>query len=91
MLVIHFLLVSCRAYSTVLKMEVTCLSKMSVDFSADYAGKRFFLLHSVQTTREANLSPPSSAKVKNVWRNISLPPHFIMVWCLINYRDKFYL
>jgi hypothetical protein len=32
MLVIHFLLVSCRAYSSALKMEVTCPSKMLVDF-----------------------------------------------------------
>jgi hypothetical protein len=31
-----FMLVSCLAYSSTLKVEVICSSEMSVDFSTDY-------------------------------------------------------
>jgi hypothetical protein len=39
--------------------------------------------------READHSPPSSAKVKNVWSYTSIPPLLFMEWCLVNHRDKF--
>jgi hypothetical protein len=38
---------------------------------------------------EADHSPPSSAKVKNVWSYISTPQYFFMVWCLVKHRDNF--
>jgi hypothetical protein len=31
--------------------------------------------------READLSPPSSAKVKNVWSYNSTPQYALMAWC----------
>jgi hypothetical protein len=32
---------------------------------------------------------PSSAEVKNAWSYTSIPPYFIVVWCLIEHRDNF--
>jgi hypothetical protein len=39
--------------------------------------------------REANHSPPPSAKVKNAWSYICAPPYVFMVWCIIKHRDNF--
>jgi hypothetical protein len=38
---------------------------------------------------EADHSPPSSAKVKNVWSYTSTPQYFFMAWCLVKHRDNF--
>jgi hypothetical protein len=38
--------------------------------------------------READLSPPSSAKV-NAWSYTSTPPYVFMAWCLVKHRDNF--
>jgi hypothetical protein len=43
------------------------------------------------TGSEAYHSPPSSAKIKNVWSYISTPQYAIMAWCLVKkHRDKLY-
>jgi hypothetical protein len=39
--------------------------------------------------READHSPPSSAKVKNAWSYTSTPKYVFMVWCLVKHRDNF--
>jgi hypothetical protein len=39
--------------------------------------------------REANHSPPSSAKIKNEWSYISIPTYVFMVWCLVRYRIRY--
>jgi hypothetical protein len=41
-----------------------------------------------QSAREAYQSPPSSAKVKNVWSYTSTP-YFFMAWCLMKHRNNF--
>jgi hypothetical protein len=38
--------------------------------------------------READNSPPSSAKVKNAWICISTPPYVFMAWCIFQYRIR---
>jgi hypothetical protein len=38
--------------------------------------------------READHSPPSSAKVKNAWSYTSTPPYVFLVWCLVKHRDN---
>jgi hypothetical protein len=38
---------------------------------------------------EADHSPPSSAKVKNVQTYTSTHSHIFMVWCLVKHRDNF--
>jgi hypothetical protein len=42
-----------------------------------------------QPGREADHSPPSSAKVKNAWSYTPLPQYVFMAWCLVKHRDKF--
>jgi hypothetical protein len=39
--------------------------------------------------READHSPPSSAKVKNAWSYTSTPQYIFMAWCLVKHRDNF--
>jgi hypothetical protein len=39
--------------------------------------------------REANHSPPSSAKVKNAWSYTSTSQYVFMAWCLVKHRDNF--
>jgi hypothetical protein len=39
--------------------------------------------------READHSPPSSTKVKNVWRRTSTLQYIFMAWCLAKHRDNF--
>jgi hypothetical protein len=39
--------------------------------------------------READHSPPSSAKVKNTWSYTSTPQYVFMAWCLVKHRDNF--
>jgi hypothetical protein len=39
--------------------------------------------------READHSPPSSAKVKNAWSYTSTPQYAFMAWCLVKHRDTF--
>jgi hypothetical protein len=41
--------------------------------------------------READHSPPSSAKVKNAYSYTSTPPYDFMTWCLVKHRDNFTL
>jgi hypothetical protein len=36
---------------------------------------------------EADYSPSSSTKAKNVRSYTTIPPHIFMVWCLIKHRD----
>jgi len=38
--------------------------------------------------READHSPPSSAKV-NAWNYTSTPQYTSMAWCLVKHRDNF--
>jgi hypothetical protein len=38
--------------------------------------------------READHSPPSSGKIKNVWSYTSTPPYVFIAWCLINQRIR---
>jgi hypothetical protein len=38
---------------------------------------------------EADHSPPSSAKVKNVWSYTSTPQYVFMAWCLVKHKDNF--
>jgi hypothetical protein len=38
---------------------------------------------------EADHSPISSAKVKNVWHYTSTPQYVFMAWCLVKHRDSF--
>jgi hypothetical protein len=38
-----------------------------------------------QLKREADHSPQSNVKVKNVWNYTSTAPYIFMVWCLIKY------
>jgi len=38
---------------------------------------------------EADHSPPSSTKVKNMLRYTSIPPYTFRVWCLAKHRDNF--
>jgi hypothetical protein len=42
-----------------------------------------------QLGHEADHSPPSSAKVKNMWHYISTPQYIFMVWCSVKHRDNF--
>jgi hypothetical protein len=44
-----------------------------------------------RTECEADLSPSSSAEVKNTWNYTSIPLHVFMSWCLIKHRDNFTL
>jgi hypothetical protein len=39
--------------------------------------------------READLSLPSSAEVKNAWSYTTTPPYVFMACCLIKHRDNF--
>jgi hypothetical protein len=39
--------------------------------------------------READHSPPSSAKVKNAWSYASTPLYILMAWCLVKHGDNF--
>jgi len=39
---------------------------------------------------EADHSPPSSAKVKDVMNYTSIPPYVFMAWCLVKYRIHLY-
>jgi hypothetical protein len=39
--------------------------------------------------READLSPPSSAEVKNAWSYTCTPEYVFMAWCLVKHRDNF--
>jgi hypothetical protein len=39
-----------------------------------------------QQGREAEHSPPSGAKVKNMWNHTSMPPYVLMAWYLIKHR-----
>jgi hypothetical protein len=39
--------------------------------------------------READHSPPSSAKVRNAWSYIFLSQYVFMAWCLVKYDDNF--
>jgi hypothetical protein len=39
--------------------------------------------------READHSPPSSARIKNAWNYTSTAQYFFMAWCLVKYRDNF--
>jgi hypothetical protein len=40
---------------------------------------------------EADHSPPSSAEVKNVWNDTSIPQYVFMAWCLVKHGDNFTL
>jgi hypothetical protein len=40
---------------------------------------------------EADHSHPSSSEVKNAWRYTSTPQYVFMAWCLVKYKDIFYL
>jgi hypothetical protein len=42
-----------------------------------------------QLGHEADHSPPSSAKIKNVWSYTCTPQYIFMVWCLVKHRDNF--
>jgi hypothetical protein len=46
-------------------------------------GTEFLSLGVKQLGREADLSPPFSAEIKNVWSYISTPPYVCMVCGLI--------
>jgi hypothetical protein len=37
----------------------------------------------------ADHSPPSSAKVKNVWSYTSISQYVFMAWCLVKHRNNF--
>jgi hypothetical protein len=39
--------------------------------------------------READHSPPSSAKIKNASSYTSTPQYIFTVWCLVKHRDNF--
>jgi hypothetical protein len=41
--------------------------------------------------READHSPPSSAKVKNAWSYTSAPRYALMAWCSVKARGQLYL
>jgi hypothetical protein len=41
--------------------------------------------------READHSPPSSAKVKNEWSYTFTPPYVFMEWYLVKHRFQLYL
>jgi hypothetical protein len=41
------------------------------------------------TWHEADHSPPSGAKVKNVWSYTSILPYMYMAWYLIKHRENF--
>jgi hypothetical protein len=41
--------------------------------------------------REANYSPPGSAKVKKMWIYISTPPYIFIAQCLVKHRHNFTL
>jgi hypothetical protein len=45
------------------------------------------VLGALSLGHQADHSPPSSAKVKNVWSYTSTPPTSIMACCLIKYRN----
>jgi len=38
---------------------------------------------------EADHSPPSSTKVRNVWSYTSIPPYVFMAWYSVKHRDNF--
>jgi hypothetical protein len=40
---------------------------------------------------EADLSPPSSAEVKNAWRYSSTPQYALIPWCSVKAQGKLYL
>jgi len=39
--------------------------------------------------READLSLPSNAEVKNAWSYTSTPQYVFIAWCLVKHRDSF--
>jgi hypothetical protein len=39
--------------------------------------------------REAGLSSPFIAEVKNAWSYTSTPQYVFMAWCLVKHRDNF--
>jgi hypothetical protein len=52
-------------------------------------GIRYFSLGLKRLGREADISPPYSAEVKNAWSYTSTPQYVFMAWCLVKHRDKF--
>jgi hypothetical protein len=87
-----FTLVSCSVYSSALKMEATCFSKISVDFQR--TTRRYIPENStLHSQRCENLKSyieqiPCNAEVKNEWRNTSDPPYALIAWLLNKQRVK---
>jgi hypothetical protein len=59
------------------------LQNIKAIFYNSYQLHIFKLNYDLRPGREADISPPSSTKVKNAWSYTSTLPYVFVVWCLI--------